>query len=170
MTTGEVGVRGPREREAAEFTEWVTARQPALRRTAYLLCAGDGHGADDLTQATLAKMYLAWGRLRDRHDIDAYARRVMINEHRSLWRRASRRHEVVAEQLPERPVSAQEYDGERDEVWALVQTLPRKQRAVIVLRYYEDLSEAQIAEALGISTGTVKSQASRALAKLREAR
>ena len=170
MTTWEVGVRGSRERDAAEFTEWVAARQPALRRTAYLLCAGDGHAADDLAQATLAKLYVAWGRLRDRHDIDAYARRVMINEHRSLWRRASRRHEVVAEQLPERPAPAQEYDGERDEVWALVQTLPRKQRAVIVLRYYEDLSEAQIADALGISTGTVKSQASRALAKLREAR
>jgi len=170
MTTWEVGVRGSREREAAEFTEWVTVRQPALRRTAYLLCAGDGHAADDLTQATLAKLYVAWGRLRDRHDIDAYARRVMINEHRSLWRRASRRREVVAEHLPEQPIAAEEYDGARDEVWALVRTLPRKQRAVIVLRYYEDLNEAEIADALGISVGTVKSQASRALAKLREAR
>jgi len=170
MTTWEVGVRGQRERDAAEFTGWVSVRQPALRRTAYLLCAGDGHAADDLTQATLAKLYVAWGRLRDHHSIDAYARRVMVNEHRSLWRRASRRHEVVAERLPEQPVEAQEYDGARDEVWALVQTLPRKQRAVIVLRYYEDLSEAEIADALGISAGTVKSQASRALAKLREAR
>lgn len=170
MTTWEVGVRRSREQDAADFTEWVAARQPALRRTAYLLCAGDGHAADDLTQATLAKMYVAWARLRDVHDIDAYARRVMVNEHRSLWRRAWRRHEVVAEQVPEQPIAAQEYDGARDEVWALVQTLPRNQRAVIVLRYYEDLSEAEIAEALGISRGTVKSHASRALAKLREAR
>lgn len=170
MTTSEVDVRGPRERDAAEFSAWVAARQPALRRTAYLLCAGDGHAADDLTQATLAKMYVAWSRLRDHHSLDAYARRVMLNEHRSLWRRASRRHEVVTEVLPEQAVAAQEYDGARDAVWALVQTLPRKQRAVIVLRYYEELSETEIAEALGISVGTVKSQASRALAKLREAR
>ena len=170
MTTWEVGMRRSRERDATEFTDWVAARHPTLRRTAYLLCAGDAHGADDLTQATLAKMYLAWGRLRDRHDIDAYARRVMVNEHRSTWRKASRRHEVVTGQLPERAVPAQEYDGERDTLWALVQTLPPKQRAVIVLRYYEDLSEAEIAHALGVSAGTVKSQASRALAKLREAR
>lgn len=155
---------------AADFEHWVAVRYPALRRTAYLLCGGDPHAADDLTQMTLAKLYLAWGKVRDHDRIEAYVRRIMLNEHRSSWRRASRRHEVVMELLPERAAASQEYDGARDEVWALVQTLPRKQRAVIVLRYYEDLSEAEIADALGISVGTVKSQASRALAKLREAR
>ena len=70
-------MRRSRERDATEFTDWVAARHPTLRRTAYLLCAGDGHSADDLTQATLAKMYLAWGRLRDHHSIDAYARRII---------------------------------------------------------------------------------------------
>jgi RNA polymerase sigma-70 factor (sigma-E family) len=170
--TTEVGMRGVRSGgdTAADFEHWVAVRYPALRRTAYLLCGGDPHAADDLTQTTLARLYLAWGKVRDHDRIEAYVRRIMLNEHRSSWRRASRRHEVVMELLPERAAASQEYDGARDEVWALVQTLPPKQRAVIVLRYYEDLSEAEIADALGISVGTVKSQASRALAKLREAR
>lgn len=153
----------------ADFEHWVTGRYPALRRTAYLLCGGDPHAADDLTQTTLAKLYLAWGRVRDRDRIDAYVRRIMLNEHRTSWRRAFRHHEVIVELLPERAAAGDSgLDGERDAVWAFVQTLPPKQRAVIVLRYYEDLSEAEIAAALGISPGTVKSQASRALAALRQ--
>jgi RNA polymerase sigma-70 factor (sigma-E family) len=165
----EVGMRRPRNDAAtAEFTAWVAARHAALHRTAYLLCAGDAHNADDLTQATLAKLYLAWGRVQDRSQIDAYARRIMVNEHRSTWRRAWKRREVVSDQLPERGIAGLEYDGQGDAVWQLVQTLPPKQRAVVVLRYYDDLSEAEIAAALGISPGTVKSQASRALASLRQ--
>lgn len=160
--------RPHREAATADFTAWVAARHPALHRTAYLLCGGDAHNADDLTQATLAKLYLAWGRIQDRSQVDAYARRIMVNEHRSTWRRAWRRREVVSEQVPELPAPGREYDGQGDAVWQLVQTLPPKQRAVIVLRYYDDLSEAEIAAALGISPGTVKSQASRALAALRQ--
>lgn len=159
--------RPTREAVAADFTAWVAARHPALHRTAYLLCGGNTHNADDLTQTTLAKLYLAWSRIQDRSQIDAYARRIMVNEHRSTWRKASRRREVVSEQVPERGMPGQEYDGQGDAVWQLVQTLPPKQRAVVVLRYYDDLSEAEIAAALGISPGTVKSQASRALAALR---
>ena len=159
----------PRRAEGsdAEFAAWMAARQGALARTAYLL-AGSRSAADDLLQATLTKIYLAWPRIADRQHVDAYARRALVNEHRSTWRKTSRRHEVLAETPPERGEQPPEYDGEREAVWQLVQGLPPRQRAVIVLRYYEDLSEAQIADLLGISTGTVKSQASRALAALRE--
>jgi RNA polymerase sigma-70 factor (sigma-E family) len=150
----------------ADFEAWMTARQPALLRTAYLL-TGDAHSAEDLVQSVLAKLYLAWDRIRDREHVDAYARRALINEHRSAWRRPSRRREVVTDRPPERGVS-HEYDDRHDALWAFVCTLPTKQRAVVVLRYYEELSEAETADALGISVGTVKSQASRALAALRE--
>lgn len=153
---------------AADFETWMAARQGALQRTAYLLCGGDPHSAADLTQNTLAKMYLAWDRVHDREHLEAYARRVMINEHRSSWRRPFRKREVLAERLPEGVVSDHQYDGGDDALWAFVQTLPPKQRAVIVLRYYEELTEAETAEVLRISIGTVKSQASRALASLRQ--
>lgn len=145
----------------------MSARQNSLQRTAYLLCSGDPHAASDLAQATMAKMFLAWPKIQQREQVDAYARRVMINEHRSLWRRAFRRHEVLSERLPEHDVRDREYDGEGAALWQLVQTLPPRQREVIVLRYYEELTEAETAAALGISVGTVKSQASRALGTLR---
>lgn len=151
----------------ADFEAWMTARQPALLRTAYLL-TGDRHNAEDLVQTTLAKLYLAWDRIHDREHVDAYARRALINEHRSAWRRPFRRREVLAEQLPDRGMADQEYDGQHAALWSFVNTLPTKQRAVIVLRYYEQLSEAETADVLGISVGTVKSQASRALAGLRD--
>jgi RNA polymerase sigma-70 factor (sigma-E family) len=151
----------------AEFAEWMAARQGALARTAYLL-TGSQHAADDLVQTTLTKLYLAWDRISDRQHIDAYARRALVNEHRSTWRRASRHLEVLSETPPEVAHAPAAYDGEREAVWAFVQGLPPRQRAVIVLRYYEDLSEAEIADLLGITTGTVKSQASRALASLRD--
>jgi RNA polymerase sigma-70 factor (sigma-E family) len=150
-----------------EFADWMAARQVALVRTAYLL-TGSQHAAEDLVQATLTKLYLAWDRIADRQHVDAYARRALVNEHRSTWRRAQRRLEVLSEAPPDAGQEIAGYDGEREAVWRFVQGLPPRQRAVIVLRYYEDLSEAQIADLLGISAGTVKSQASRALAALRE--
>jgi len=150
-----------------DFESWMAVRQHSLQRTAYLLCGGDPHAASDLTQATLAKMYLAWSKVKDRDHVDAYARKVMINEQRSLWRRAFRRHEVPSERLPERATPEGQYDGQGEALWQLVQTLPRRQREVIVLRYYEELTEAETAATLGVSVGTVKSQASRALATLR---
>jgi RNA polymerase sigma-70 factor (sigma-E family) len=149
-----------------EFADWMAARQVALVRTAYLL-TGSQHAAEDLVQATLTRLYLSWDRISDRQHVDAYARRVLLNEHRSTWRRTSRRPEVLSDAVPEAALAPAEYDGEREAVWRFVQALPPRQRAVIVLRYYEDLSEAQIADLLGISAGTVKSQASRALASLR---
>ena len=158
----------PRRAESsdAEFAAWMAARQGALARTAYLL-TGSQHAAEDLVQATLTRLYLSWDRISDRQHVDAYARRALLNEHRSTWRRTSRRPEVLSDAVPEAALAPAEYDGEREAVWRFVQALPPRQRAVIVLRYYEDLSEAQIADLLGISAGTVKSQASRALASLR---
>jgi RNA polymerase sigma-70 factor (sigma-E family) len=153
-------------RRDADFEAWMTARQPALLRTAYLL-TGDAHAAEDLVQTVLARLYLAWERIRDREHVDAYARRALVNEHRSAWRRPFRRREVVTDRPPEHGV-AHEFDDRHDVLWAFVCSLPPRQRAVVVLRYYEELSEAETADALGISVGTVKSQASRALAALRD--
>lgn len=150
-----------------EFADWMAARQGALVRTAYLL-TGSQHAAEDLVQTTLTKLYLAWDRIADREHVDAYARRALVNEHRSTWRRTSRRPEVLSDTPPDSGHEPAVYDGEREAVWRFVQGLPPRQRAVIVLRYYEDLSEAEIAGLLGISTGTVKSQASRALVALRD--
>jgi len=152
----------------ADFTAYLQARQGRLLRTAYLL-TGDQHQAEDLLQTSLAKLYLAWDRVHDRESVDAYVRRIMVNEHNSLWRRAWRRREQPTDEVPERPSAPTAYDdGVGAALWAAVQTLPRKARAVLVLRYYEELTEAETAEVLGIAVGTVKSQTSRALAALRE--
>lgn len=160
------------DREVArdrEFTDWLAARQPALLRTAYLLTGGDRHTAEDLLQTSLAKLYLAWDGVRDRGAVDAYVRRIMVNEHTSLWRRGWRKREHATDQVPEPPPVLPAYDdGTGGQLWSVVQTLPRRARAVLVLRYYEQLTEAETAEALGVSVGTVKSQCSRALATLRE--
>ena len=156
----------------ADFTAYLQARQPRLLRTAYLL-TGNQHQAEDLLQTSLAKLYLAWDKVRDRTSVDAYARRIMVNENNSIWRRAYKRREVATDftepGVPERNPVLDEYDeGVGAAVWEIVQTLPRKARAVVVLRYYEQLSEAETADLLGISVGTVKSQTSRALASLRD--
>ena len=159
-----VGVR-QNERDA-EFAAYMEARQASLLRTAYLL-TGDRHVAEDLVQTSLAKLYLAWDKVRDRDSIDAYVRRVLVNENNSMWRRGWKKREYASETLPERHVSDVYDEGQRSALWDLVQTLPKKARAVVVLRFYEELSEAETADALGISVGTVKSQTSRALATLR---
>src|SRR4051812_29453335 len=149
-----------------EFRDFVAARSTALLRTAYLL-AGDWGAAEDLLQVTLTKTYLAWRRLGRIEAVEPYARRVMVNTSTSWWRR--RWHgERPTEVLPERPgVDEIEQQLDRDLLWRHLKELPSRQRAVLVLRYYEDMSEAQTAALLDISPGTVKSQASRALAALR---
>ncbi len=152
----------------ADFTAYLEARQARLLRTAYLL-TGDRHQAEDVLQTSLAKLYLAWDKVRDRESVDAYVRRIMVNENNSLWRRPWKRREHATDQVPEAAPVHDEYDeGLGAAVWEVVQTLPRRARAVVVLRYYEQLSEAETADVLGISVGTVKSQTSRALAALRE--
>jgi RNA polymerase sigma-70 factor (sigma-E family) len=156
-----------RERDAerdAEFAAYMTARQPSLLRTAYLL-TGDSHTAEDLVQTALAKLYLSWDKVEQRGSVDGYVRRILVNENNSLWRRPWKKRETTTETLPERP--AAQAAGHDPDLWRLVQSLPRKQRAAVVLRYYEELSEAETAEVLGVSVGTVKSQTSRALAALR---
>lgn len=159
---------GARSTRDAEFEQYMAARQPALLRTAYLL-TGDQHSAEDLVQTSLAKLYLSWDKVQRRELVDGYVRRIMVNEHNSLWRRAWKRKEFATDTIPDHTgVEDRPDHGERSALWDFVQTLPRKQRAVVVLRYYEDLSEAEVADILGISVGTVKSQSSRALAALRE--
>ena len=152
----------------AEFTDYLAARQPSLLRTAYLL-TGDRHQAEDVLQTSLAKLYLAWDKVRDRSSVDAYVRRIMVNENNSLWRRGWKKREYATEVMPEPTPHVDEYDeGRSAALWDVVRSLPPKARAVVVLRYYEQLSEAETADALGISVGTVKSQCSRAIAALRE--
>ncbi|MCD4524653.1 SigE family RNA polymerase sigma factor [Nocardioides sp. cx-173] len=150
-----------------EFAAYLNARQPQLLRTAYLL-TGDRHQAEDVLQTSLAKLYLAWDKVRDRGSVDAYVRRIMVNENNSLWRRGWKRREFAAETIPDRAVSDAYDEGLSSALWDVVQTLPQKARAVVVLRYYEQLTEAETADILGISVGTVKSQCSRALAALRD--
>lgn len=149
-----------------QFREFVAARSAALLRTAYLL-TGDWATAEDLLQTALTKTYLAWKRLGGIEAVEPYARRVMVNTSTSWWRR--RWHgERPTEVLPERAgVDEIEQQLDRDLLWRHLRQLPNRQRAVLVLRYYEDMSEAQTAAMLDISPGTVKSQTSRALATLR---
>ncbi|TDC33791.1 SigE family RNA polymerase sigma factor, partial [Micromonospora sp. KC213] len=149
-----------------EFREFVAARSEALLRTAYLL-AGDWATAEDLLQTALTKTYLAWKRLGGIEAVEPYARRVMVNTSTSWWRR--RWHgERPTEVLPERAGADEiEQQLDRDVLWRHLSALPARQRAVLVLRFYEDMSEAQTAALLEISPGTVKSQTSRALATLR---
>ena len=166
--TAEVETGAGMSQRDADFTAYLQARQGRLLRTAYLL-TGDQHQAEDLLQTSLAKLYLAWDRVRERESVDAYVRRIMVNENNSLWRRGWKKREFSTDDLPEGAPVRDEYDeGLGAAVWAVVQTLPRKARAVVVLRYYEQLTEAETAEILGISVGTVKSQTSRALAALRQ--
>ena len=148
------------------FSDYVVARSAALLRTAYLL-TGNRADAEDLLQTTLAKTYLAWDRIRDRDALDGYVRRTMVNTQTSFWRR--KKPETLYDDPPERPGRDAHADSDlHDALWAALARLGRKQRAVVVLRYYEDLSEAETAAALGISVGTVKSTTSRALALLRQ--
>lgn len=164
----ETGAMSRSQARDAEFTAYLAARQPALLRTAYLL-TGDRHQAEDVLQTSLAKLYLAWDKVRDRGAIDGYVRRIMVNENNSVWRRGWKRREHATDSVPEAAPHRDAYDeGVGDALWQVVQTLPRKARAVVVLRYYEQLTEAETAEVLGITVGTVKSQTSRALATLRE--
>lgn len=152
---------------STEFEAWMAARQHKLLRTAYLL-TGDVHAAEDLTQTALAKVYLAWDRVSAAQNVDAYARKILVNEHTSMWRRMWRHREVVTDTSAyDVPVSSPEYDGVGAALWEAVCSLPDRQRAVVVLRYYEQLSEKETADALGVSLGTIKSQSSRALDTLR---
>lgn len=149
-----------------EFREYVTARGRALLRTAYLL-TGNLADAEDLVQAALAKTYLAWDRIEDRGALDGYVRRAMVNTHISWWRRR-RVQEFPTDELPDQAVADHAGDSDLSETLRrAIDRLPHRMRAAVVLRYYEDMTEAEVAERLGVSLGTVKSTVSRAVAKLR---
>ena len=149
------------------FVAFVDARSAALLRTARLLTAGDQHAAEDLVQTALEKAYVAWPRIERRGAQEAYVRSIMTRAAIDRSRQRGRRGEVVTDDVPDVPVH-QVGPEDRDHVFSLLGALPPRQRAVMVLRYYDDLSEAQIADTLGCSAGTVKAHASRALAALRE--
>jgi RNA polymerase sigma-70 factor (sigma-E family) len=146
-----------------EFDAFVVTRSPALLRTAYLLVHDEGR-AEDLLQTSLAKAWFAWSRIEDP---EAYVRRIIVTTSASWWRRRWNA-EIPSADLPDRAPDAVDdrLHADRD-LWVAVGRLPRRQRAVVVLRYLEDRTEAETAELLGCSVGTVKSQASKALAKLR---
>lgn len=156
------------EGDSAEFTDFVRGRSTALLRTAVLLTGGDRGHAEDLLQGVLERMYVRWGRIQG--PPEAYARRALVHASINRWRGRRRRPELPL-LGPDPCVEAADDASRVDLRDALVRellTLPPRQRAVLVLRYFDDLPEAEIAEALGCSVGTVKSQASRALARLRQ--
>jgi RNA polymerase sigma-70 factor (sigma-E family) len=147
-----------------EFDAFVGARSSALLRTAYLL-THDHAAAEDLLQTALTKAWFAWSRIETAPE--AYVRKVLVNTYATWWRRRWNGEHPTGD-LPDAgvPASADASDASHD-LWRAMERLPRRQRAVVVLRYFEDLSEAETAALLGCAVGTVKSQASKALAKLR---
>jgi RNA polymerase sigma-70 factor (sigma-E family) len=148
-----------------QFPEFVRARWHPLLRTAFLL-TGDHGQAEDLLQTALVKAHRYWSRIED--SPEAYVRKVMVNTSNSWWRRR-RLTELVTHTVPDRPTDdTSEEFGVREELWAAVLALPPKMRSVLVLRYFEDLPEAEVARILDCSVGTVKSQTSRGLDRLRD--
>ncbi|MEW1830633.1 SigE family RNA polymerase sigma factor [Streptomyces sp. NPDC088196] len=153
------------------FASYMRARQPVLLRTARSLTA-NACDAEDLLQTALTKTYVAWERIEDHRALDGYVRRALLNTRTSQWRKR-KVDEFACDELPEpETVGGAEDPAEQqalhDAMWRAIAKLPERQRAMVVLRYYEDLSEVQTAEVLGVSVGTVKSAVSRALGKLRE--
>jgi RNA polymerase sigma-70 factor (sigma-E family) len=154
------------DRSEAGFTEFVQARSTALLRTAVLLAGGDRGHAEDLVQGVLERMYVRWDRIDG--PPEAYARRALAHAAVNRWRTRRRRPELplLTEDAPDRDPAATV--DLRDALVRALLTLPPRQRAVLVLRFLDDLPEEEVARALGCSVGTVKSQTSRALARLRE--
>ncbi|MEV4623129.1 SigE family RNA polymerase sigma factor [Asanoa sp. NPDC049573] len=148
-----------------QFREYFTARRDAVRRTAYVLC-GDWHWADDLAQSAFMRLAVSWRKVRDREALDAFVRTCLVRAYLSDVRRVWRRRERSVAEPPER--SAEADSTLRVEFVAALRQLPPRQRAVLVCRYYQDLDVAETAATLGCSQGTVKSQAARGMAKLRE--
>jgi RNA polymerase sigma-70 factor (sigma-E family) len=157
------------DESADEFNIFVQSRTPALLRAAYLL-TGDQHLAEDLVQSALARTHRAWSRLKDRGNAEAYTRKIMYHLQVSWWRR-HRVAESMPGDLPEPRQSSRpdhtETTGTRMLLRQALLRLTPRQRAVLVLRFFEDQTESETAHLLGVSLGTVKSQTSKALARLR---
>ena len=160
-----------RDGDEAAYREFVAARMAHLRRVAYLVC-GDWHLAEDAVATALARLYLAWNRVRDADKIDAYARtmvvRAVVDEHRRPWRRERANYEDAVALSNRSVTDPTSQIDDRLMVREALSRLPRRRRAVLVLRFYEGLSVDETAEALGCSAGTVKSQTARGLAALRD--
>ncbi|MET8155943.1 SigE family RNA polymerase sigma factor [Sphaerisporangium sp. NPDC005289] len=149
--------------DRALYEDFVVARSDRLLRTAYLLTR-DWGVAEDLLQESLAKAWFAWPGVEES---EAYVRRVLVTTYTSWWRRRWRR-EVPRDDFPDMPAPEGAGDlAEREALWRAVGRLPARQRAVVVLRFYEDLPVAEVARLMDCETGTVKSQTAKALAKLR---
>ena len=147
-----------------EFVEFADAASLQLRRTAFLLC-GDWHTAEDLAQTTLAKMFVSWRKVKRRGAEHSYANRILVNIYLD-GKRLKRSGEILTDRFPDIATEPQALET-RLVVLAALATLPPRARAVVVLRYWEDLSVEQVADVLGCSPGNVKSHTARALEKLR---
>jgi RNA polymerase sigma-70 factor (sigma-E family) len=158
-----MGTRRSAERDEA-FVAFMQAAQPGLLRAAFFL-TGSHEAAHDLTQDALVRTYLAWPRVRP-DGAYAYARRVLVNQRTERWRRNAR--EIPTDFPVDHAARGDQRPDDRDELVRLLASLPEQQRKVVVLRYYADLSEREVADLLGISVGTVKSTASRGLSALRD--
>ena len=155
------------DRARREFAEFAEARGSALIRVAYVL-TGDQHGAEDLLQTALTKAAARWGRIHTAPE--AYVRQIMYREQVSSWRRRARRREACVADVPERAATVPDVSTEtRLSLQQAVLALPPGKRAVLVLRFFEDLPEAQVASILGCSVGTVRSQTHKAVTQLRAA-
>jgi RNA polymerase sigma-70 factor (sigma-E family) len=152
--------------EEREYIEYVTARLPALRRLAYVL-SGDAHRADDLVQQTITALFVRWRKIRTVAHLDRYVRSMLvhtfIDERRLAWAKVRLFHEI-----PEQAAPVDHGFEDRTVLHAALAQVPRRQRAVLVLRFIYDLSVSEVAESLGCSEGTVKSQTSRGLTTLRK--
>lgn len=148
----------------SRFADFVAERADALLRYGYVL-SGNAHDAADLTQEALARLHRAWPKVRHKQDPEGYTRVIMARLHVSAWR--LRRRERLAWDPPEESYEDAVPSDHEPELWQALKGLPRKQRAVLVLRYYEGLADAEIAQVLGISQGTVRSHASLGLNRLR---
>jgi RNA polymerase sigma-70 factor (sigma-E family) len=157
------------QRDEQEFAEYFAAKRDAVRRTAYMLC-GDWHKADDLAQTAFVALHRRWKKIRDRAATDAYVRktlvRAVIDESRRPWRREWQT-EVLPEPAPDGPGLAERV-ATKEDLHAALREVPPKQRAVLVLRFFEGLDVTAAAKALGCSEGNVKSQTARGLANLRQ--
>ncbi|GAA1500426.1 SigE family RNA polymerase sigma factor [Dactylosporangium maewongense] len=155
--------------EQRQFREYFTARRDVVRRTAYLLC-GDWHWADDLTQTAFMRLAVGWRKVRDREALDGFVRTCLVRAYLADVRRVWRRRERSVAEPPDVAGAAGAAEGSPGRIAfaAALRQLPPRQRAVLVCRYYQDLDVAATAAVLGCAQGTVKSQAARGLARLRE--
>jgi RNA polymerase sigma-70 factor (sigma-E family) len=150
------------------FGDYVRSRGGMLLRSALALTGGNRADAEDLVQATLIKAYQSWDRISDLAAVDTYVRRAMVNTHISTWRQR-KVDEYPTDEIPDQPATDPTEERDlRDVLQQALERLPRQMRVAVVHRYYEDMTEPQVAAAMGVTVGTVKSTVARAVGKLRQ--